>query len=179
MPGTFDDGFSPADYVDWLCGIEPILFTDEAGASASTGHATMGDVMRDHILTGHEQAHLLSMVFPDVRLKGFAEIRTMDSLPPAQAAAIAAFVKGLFYVPEVGDEAVSLVVDGTTENAVHAAWDALRTDGWDAVVYGRPFAELADELRALARRGLGADPDQALLDPLDSLWAERRLPREL
>lgn len=179
VPGTFDDGFSPADYVDWLCGIEPILFTDEAGASASTGHATMGDVMRDHILTGHERAHLLSMVFPDVRLKGFAEIRTMDSLPPAQAAAIAAFVKGLFYVPEVGDEAVSLVVDGTTENAVHAAWDALRTDGWDAVVYGHPFAELADELRTLARRGLDTDPDQALLDPLDSLWAERRLPREL
>lgn len=179
VPGTFDDGFSPADYVDWLCGTEPILFTDENGVTTSTGHATTGDVMRDHVLSSHERAHLLSMVFPDVRLKGFAEIRTMDSLPPVQAAALAAFVKGLFYVPAVGDEAVALVVDGITENAVRAAWDALRTDGWDAVVYGRPFAELADALRALARRGLGGDPDQVLLDPLDSLWAHRRLPRDL
>ena len=179
VPGTFEPGFGPEQYVDWVAGLEPILFTDERGASTSTGHATCGDLMRARRLTEHELAHLLSMVWPDVRLKGFAEIRTMDSLPPVLAGSLAAFVKGLFYSPAVGDECVRLLVDGTTENRVRATWDALRTDGWDAVVFGRPMTEVVDELLNLAHRGLAGDPDLGLLAPLDELWAQRRLPRDL
>ena len=179
VPGTFDKGFGAAAYADWLCDVHPILFTDERGVTTSTGDDTEADVMSRRLLTKHELQHMISMVFPDCRLKGFAELRTTDSLPPRQSAALAAFVKGLFYDPEVGDETSRLILAGISETKVREAWRELEARGWDAIVYGRPAAELVDELVALSRRGLAGDADLALLEPLTSLWAERKVPRDV
>ena len=179
VPGTFDDGFGSEAYVEWLCGVRPILFTNEAGESVSTGQETEGEVMSRRLLGKHELAHMISMVFPEVRLKGFAELRQTDSLPPHQSAALAAFVKGLFYDPAVGDEVSELVLPGVDEQAVRDAWGELEEKGWDATVYGRPVGELVDDLVALSRKGLAGDADLALLEPLTSLWAARQVPRDL
>lgn len=179
VPGTFDEGFGPEAYVDWLCGVRPILFTDEAGETYSTGSATEADIMSRRLLGEHELAHMLSMVFPDSRLKGFVEIRVADSLPPKLAGALTAFVKGLFYTPDVGNDAVRLLVDDTTEQDVADAWHELQDKGWDAQVYGRPVTEVVDELVHLAERGLAGDADAVLLKALTSLWRERRVPRDV
>lgn len=188
VPGTFDADFSAERYVEWLAGVRPILFTDEQGASRSTGDATEADVMSERPLEKHELAHMISMVFPECRLKGFAEMRTTDSLPPAQSAALAAFVKGLFYDPEVGDEVSALVLGGEAaekgvrrvgEQDVRDAWRELKAHGWSASVYGMPVDTLVDRLVELSRRGLEGDEDLALLEPLTNLWAKRLVPRDL
>ena len=179
VPGTFDEGFGAEAYVEWLCGVHPILFTDSDGKTVSTGSGTEADVMGRRLLTKGELAHMISMVFPECRLKGFAELRTTDSLPPVQSAALAAFVKGLFYDPEVGDEVSALVLPGVGEDDVRAAWAALEERGWDATVYGRPVGELVDRLVELSRKGLAGQRDLGLLEPLTSLWARRQVPRDV
>ena len=179
VPGTFDEGFGAEAYVEWLACVKPILFTDEAGASRSTGDSTEADIMSERVLKKHELAHMISMVFPECRMKGFAEMRTTDSMDPRESAALAAFVKGIFYDPAVGDEASALVLPGVDEDAVRAAWVELEDKGWDATVYGRPVAELVDELVALSRRGLAGDEDLDLIEPLASLWARRLVPRDV
>lgn len=179
VPGTFDKDFGAERYVDWLCGVKPILFTNEGGASSSTGDKTEADVMSERLLTKHELQHMTSMVFPECRLKGFAELRTTDSMEPRMSAALAAFVKGLFYDPKVGDEAAALILPGIGEEDVRSAWEELKAKGWEATVYGRPVTKLVDELVGLSQRGLAADEDLTLLEPLTSLWALRRVPRDL
>ena len=44
--------------------------------------------------------------------------------------------------------------------------------GYEAEVYGRPAAELVDEVMTLARRGLAAG-EQGFLEPLAQLAAQR------
>ena len=63
-------------------------------------------------------------------------------------------------------------VEGVDGAAVEAAKDALMAAGYEAEVYGRPVAELVDEMMALARRGLAAD-EQDFLEPLAQLAAQR------
>ena len=58
------------------------------------------------------------------------------------------------------------------EADIAAAKDALMARGYEARIYGRPVAELADALAELAREGLG-EGERALLDPIARL-VERR-----
>lgn len=48
-------------------------------------------------MTQADVEHLLSMVWPDVHLKRFVEIRQADSMPVPQILGYAALIKGLFY----------------------------------------------------------------------------------
>ena len=48
-------------------------------------------------MTDDEVFHAMSMVFPDVRLKSYVEIRPADSMPIPYVLAYAALIKGLFY----------------------------------------------------------------------------------
>jgi glutamate--cysteine ligase len=179
IPGTFSEDFGPESYADWLCGIRPILFTDQEGTTTSTGNETVADILSQRLLSRQELAHLLSMVFPDTRLKGFAEMRTTDSLPPQLAGSLAAFMKALFYCPEAHDRAVHLLVNTTDEASITDAWEALKSQGWDASVYGHPLTDIIDELMEVATQALQGDPDQVLLESLFSLWRSRQVPRDL
>jgi glutamate--cysteine ligase len=179
VPGTFSYDFGPETYVDWLCTVRPILFTDQQGTTTSTGKATVKDLLSKRLLGPGELRHLLSMVFPDTRLKGFAEMRTCDSLPLASAASLAAFVKGLFYARSANEQATRLLVDHTGERDVSNAWRALRAGGWNARVYGHSICDVVEELMMLAEQGLQADADQLLLEELFKLWRGRHVPRDL
>ncbi len=47
-------------------------------------------------MTEEEIEHMLSMVFPDVRLKNYIEIRMADSLPKEEAFAYTALIREYF-----------------------------------------------------------------------------------
>jgi len=98
--------------------------------------------------------HCLSLVFPDVRLRQYIEIRVADSMPIERALAYLALVKGLFAdMPRLkrwlGQFEWSC-------SAVTAAQDALMARGARAVVYGKPIAWMIDRLTALAGENLDA-----------------------
>ena len=122
-------------------------------------------------MTDDEVFHAMSMVFPDVRLKSYVEIRPADSMPIPYVLAYAALIKGLFY----GKSSLETLVRscaGISESDVAKAKDALMESGYAAEVYQRSAAEICDELITLARRGLPA-AEWCFLDPLAELVTRR------
>lgn len=81
---------APAEYRDWALDAPAILLD---------GDAPFGERMRDPTVGLPEwQAHL-STLFPEVRPKGFLEVRSLDAVPPAWYAAPLALLSGLVYDP--------------------------------------------------------------------------------
>ena len=57
---------------------------------------TIGEICEKRILNEEEIEHVLSMVFPMIRLKNYIEIRYADSMPIGSAACYSILLKGLF-----------------------------------------------------------------------------------
>ena len=179
VPGTFSRDFSAATYVDWLMGVKPILFTSDTGKTVPTGEATVRDIMALRELSPGELAHVLSMVFPATRLKGFVEIRDADSLPPRLAAGFAACVKGIFYNPKSFEEAYELLAKGRVDEDIARASRELRREGWAAKVYGLPMSTIVGRLVQLTENGLLDQGERNLFHGLSDLWTRELVPRDL
>lgn len=107
VPGLFGKGFGFASYAKWLLGVCPIFVTRPSLADLQ-GPALRGvagldaaQAYGDALMGAADIEHLLSMVWPDVRLKRFVEIRPADALPERSMAAYAALIKGLFSSGEI------------------------------------------------------------------------------
>ena len=111
------------------------------------------------------------MVFPDVRLKTYLEIRPADAMPVPYVVAYAALVKGIFYCEESLTR-VEELIGGIATSDVERAKNSLQELGYAGEVYGRPAAEFADEVMAAARAGLSVD-ERGFLEPLGKLVAAR------
>ena len=70
---------------------------EENGSASPTGEWSAAEYYRERVMTEEEIEHMLSMVFPDVRLKNYIEIRMADSLPEEKAFAYAKLVQDIFY----------------------------------------------------------------------------------
>lgn len=156
VPGAIE-GLSFEDYILWVSGVKPILFTDAEHVTTSTGDCYTRDIMSNRPLKPAELMHLLSMVFPNVRLKGFVELREMDSLPPRLAAACTSFTGALFYDKCLEQKLAEHLRDylphgfaGVDENDAVVARLHLEEQGWDAQVYGMPVEALVDAMVAVA-----------------------------
>jgi len=157
LPFVFrpDAGF--ADYVEWALDV-PLYFILRRGTYLTS---VTGTPFRRFLAEGAdgERATLddwnlhLTTLFPEVRLKGYIELRSADSQPPERMLALPALVKGVFY----------------TEDCLLAAWDLVKRWSWDervalwreahreallARLRGIRVLELARELYAIAEEGL-------------------------
>ena len=97
----------------------------------------------------------LSLVFPEVRLRQYIEIRAADSMPEAKAFAYMALVKGVFAdMPRL-----KALLSGFewSHSAILSAQSNIMKDGKRAIVYGRPLTRMIDELMDLARHTLGGE----------------------
>lgn len=170
VPGVMDPGFDLRRYAEYLLDTPAILIPCRKEQWCYS-ERTFGEIYAERTMTRAEVEHAVSMFFNDVRLKTYIEIRPADAMPVPYVVAYAALIKGLFYHAENLD-ALDVLFEGVDGAAVEAAKDALMAGGYEAEVYGRPVAELIDEVMALARRGLAAD-EQGFLEPLAQLAAQR------
>lgn len=176
VPGLFDEGYGFAAYADWLLQTCPIFVTrpaahDPNGTSVRSVFGQSAEqAYADAPMTDRDIAHVISMFWPDVRLKTFVEIRPADSLPLPLVAGYAALIKGLYYSESslaTLEEALGVVDgvwslhDGSTDEAIRA----IRQDGQQALVYGRTLAEWENLLLETADKAL-ASVDCAFLAPL-------------
>lgn len=170
VPGALDEGFSFERYAAYVLDTPAILVPDGADGWRYT-EQTFGEVYAEVPMERADVEHAVSMLFPDVRLKTYIEIRPADSMPVPYAIAYAALIKGLFYEPANLD-ALDELFTGVNAITFEAAKDDLMARGYDAVVYGRPAAELCDRVVALAQQGL-ADDERDYLSPLAELVTRR------
>jgi glutamate--cysteine ligase len=192
LPFAFEPGFEEdayRRYVEWVLDV-PMVFLRRDGRYLDT----RGFTFRRYLAEGLEGHHptladwedQLSVVFPEVRMKGVIEVRGADAVPPPMVKGLAAFWKGLLYSRESRDWAWDLV-RGHSLDARRAMRDAagregLRARGPD----GRSLAGLATDLLEAASLGLcrqGAcgqkgDDERVWLEPLLERARSARTPAD-
>jgi glutamate--cysteine ligase len=174
-PHTFDDHFDFSVYAESILNA-PAIFTIETDSDGKKSNVWQGTRSFSEALAGRTLdrqtiEHILSLFFYDVRLKTYIEIRAADSLPIDYALAFAAFIKGLFYLKENVAILEKHFEHITAESIISAKADLL-SNGYTALVYGRPVTDWLDELIVLASQGL-KDPERTYLAPLAHLIATR------
>lgn len=168
---TFREDFGFRAYAEELYHKPPIL-VKEGSLTRYTGESTIAEWYRERELTTAEIEHLISMFFPDVRLKHYLEIRPADSLPMEFSLAYAALVQGIFYQKET----LNALTDAfriEDKRQIEEAKNNLMEKGFDGTVYGRPAAEAVDFLfqSVLERAG---EAEKQVIAPLAKL-AEKRI----
>lgn len=170
VPGAVEDGFSLRDYARWVYDTPAILVPDGQGGWCEDSRR-FSEIYAARPMDRADIEHALSMVFPDVRLKTYLEIRPADAMPVPYVVAYAALVKGIFYC-EMSLARVEELIGGITTSDVERAKNSLQELGYAGEVYGRPAAEFADEVIATARAGL-SESERGFLEPLEKLVAAR------
>jgi len=162
LPGIFDSSYGFADYADFL-GAMPPIFLKYGHQVLPTGDKTVAELFSDKEPDKEETAHILSMAFPDVRLKSVLEIRFADSVPLPFMLAYCSLVKGLIYSEEgLAHAEEQIVRNDFSETAVLQAEDDIMKNGWQAAVYGCRVGELAEQWLALAQRNLSEEEGKYL-----------------
>ena len=157
LPFAFREGASFTDYVEWALDV-PLYFILRGGRYLT--EAT-GVPFRRFLAEGAagERATLddwnlhLTTLFPEVRLKGYIELRSADSQPPERMLALPALVKGIFYSSDCLDAAWDLVKGASFEERVVLYRDVTR-EALQARFHRIRVLELARELYAIAEAGL-------------------------
>ena len=172
---VFDEGFGFEAYADYALDV-PMYFVKRDGRYVDLAGRSFRAFMAGELpeLPG-ERATLkdwedhLTTLFPEVRLKTYLEMRGADMGSQAHLDALPAFWAGLLYEPSALAAAWDVAKAWTREDREALRLDAARL-GLKAQVAGRPLAEVAREVVAIARAGLAArdaaDPGLAQLDVL-------------
>lgn len=184
VPGLFNEGYSFADYAEWILHTCPIFVTrpsadDPTGPNLRAVYGQSAYEAYDEApMTRADIEHVLSMFWPDVRLKNFVEIRPADSLPAPLMAGYAALVEGIFYSQrslQAIEEAFG-VVEGVwplTDDSANQALKSIQEDGAEAVVCGKTLAEWQELIFEIADGALDKE-DAAHLHGLVAFARGRR-----
>ncbi len=185
VPGLFNEDFGFAQYADWLLRTSPIFVTRALASKPEGSRLRFVDAMSaaqayaDAPMSEADIEHLLSMFWPDVRLKRFVEIRPADSLPCAQAMGYVALIKGIFYSEEAMQELeVKLGVKNNIwpfdNDTTNQTLEAIRAAGFEARFAGKAVSEWIDGIFHTAKSHLDKT-DQAFLSELSSWCYARRV----
>jgi glutamate--cysteine ligase len=160
LPFAFEPGFEEEAYrryAGWVLDV-PMIFLRRDGRYLDTGGISfrrfLAEGLHGQQATLADWEDQLSVVFPEVRMKGVIEVRGADGVPPPMVKALAAFWKGLLYSRESRDWAWDLVRRYSLPERV-ALRDAAGREGLRArTPDGRTVAELAVDLVEAAKLGL-------------------------
>jgi glutamate--cysteine ligase len=157
LPFAFTPTAGFGDYVEWALDV-PLYFILRDGRYRTE---VTGIPFRRFLAEGAagERATLddwnlhLTTLFPEVRLKGYIELRSADSQPPERMLALPALVKGVFYSDDCLQAAWDLVKRWSFEERV-ALYRDVHREALQARLRGVKVLELARELYAVAEEGL-------------------------
>jgi len=154
-PGLFADGYDFIDYAKTAL-TAPIILFDQGDEVSYAGQKGAIDCYDIDALTQEDIEHILSMLFFDVRLRNYVEIRTADSMSFPYALAYVALIKGLFY-DEANLRELSKRFSHFTDNCVPAIKTAIIGNGYNADVeayYGESVQSALNTLLTRAKDGL-------------------------
>jgi glutamate--cysteine ligase len=190
LPFAFRPDASFADYVSWALDV-PLYFVLRKGRYRTE---VTGVPFRRFLESGldGEPATLddwrlhLTTLFPEVRLKGYLELRSADSQPPGRVLAVSALVKGIFYEADCLDAAEDMVKRWTFDECA-ALYREVTRGGMRPRMRGVPVLDLARELHTIADEGLRRQADldgegrdeRTYLEPIREYLSAGRSPADL
>jgi glutamate--cysteine ligase len=148
------------DYVEYALGV-PMYFIVRDGQWFDMTSLTFREFWdrghQGHRATMADWNTHLTTLFPEVRLKGYIEIRACDSQAPELMLAVPALTKGIFYDDDCLLGAWDLVKKWTWAERLEA-YHAVHRQALRAKIRRTPLYELARELIMIARAGLERQP---------------------
>lgn len=154
-----DFGFE--DYAKYILDAPAILIEDEQGNSIYTKDKKIKDIYKNREITKKDIEHLISMFFPDVRLKNYVEIRMADCMPMYYALSYAAIIKGIFY----NEEAIKYFLDKFSfvknEDVIKAKKEIIQ-NGYNAKVYGYYASDIIMEMIEVAKEKLHEEEKESV-----------------
>lgn len=154
-----DFGFE--DYAKYILDAPAILIEDEQGNSIYTKDKKIKDIYKNREITKKDIEHLISMFFPDVRLKNYVEIRMADCMPMYYALSYAAIIKGIFY----NEGAIKYFLDKFSfvrNEDVKTAKEEIIQNGYDAKVYGYYASDIIMEMIEIAKENLHEEEKESV-----------------
>lgn len=154
-----DFGFE--DYAKYILDAPAILIEDEQGNSIYTKDKKIKDIYKNREITKKDIEHLISMFFPDVRLKNYVEIRMADCMPMYYALSYAAIIKGIFY----NEGAIKYFLDKFSfvrnEDVIKAKKEIIQ-NGYEAKVYGMYASDIIMEMIEIAKENLHEEEKESV-----------------
>lgn len=157
----FDEGFGFEQYTDFALDV-PMYFIYRDGIYHDVAGKSFRDFM-DGKLEGFEGqmptlsdwADHLTTIFPEARIKKYMEVRGADGGPWDSICALPAFWVGLMYHQTSLDAASDVLKNWSVPEMETLRRDVAKL-GYRAEIQGRTVGDIAAELLAAARGGLGA-----------------------
>jgi glutamate--cysteine ligase len=155
LPFVFKPSWGFTDYIEYALDV-PMYFIVRDGTWLDMTHLTFRRFWEEgyqgqRATLADWNVHLTTL-FPETRMKGYIELRSVDSQEPELMMALPALAKGIFYENDCLLAAWDLVKRWSWEQRVEL-WHATHKQGLHARVGGIPVAELARELVAIAVTG--------------------------
>ncbi len=160
LPFVFEDGFGYDRYVDYALDV-PMYFVARDGRYIDAAGCSFRDFLRGELAVmpgvlptlGDWKDHL-STVFPEVRLKGYLEMRGSDSGPQSRICALPALWVGLLYDGTALDAAWQLVRHWTIEGQQRMRDQVPKLALQAQTPDGQSMQQLAKQVLAIAAGGL-------------------------
>ncbi len=180
LPFVFEDGFGYDRYVDYALDV-PMYFIYRDGEYIDVAGQSFRDYLNGRLATrpgerptfGDWKDHL-STAFPEVRLKGYLEMRGSDSGPQSRICALPALWVGLLYDSISLDAAAALIKNWSIEAQQLMRDEVPRLALKARTPDGRTMQALAMDVLDIARQGLDrrareneiGDSESGFLSPL-------------
>lgn len=145
------NNFGFKDYAEFVYNV-PLIVDIQTGSETYT-EKTAAEIYCEKELEKKDIEHILSMVFPMVRLKSYIEIRFADSMSKERTLSYAALIKGLYKQPEIIYNYIE-TLDVKNFEDIKNAEDEIIKNGANANVYGRTVGEIAEKLKEISRENL-------------------------
>ena len=172
----FNNFSSFKEYSQWLYSTEPI-FIQRDGKDVFCPDMNNEEIFRSVAVTDDDIAHIMSMVFPNVRVKRFIEIRAADSMPAKFMLAYASLVKGLFYSPEAVS-ALNSMFEFVDTDDMYSQIKLIRSKGFECDYFGYDMKTVIEKVFFFAEAGLD-DEEISVIEPLKQLAFSFTTPKQL
>ncbi|MDU5559824.1 glutamate-cysteine ligase family protein [Anaerococcus vaginalis] len=171
---AFDDDMSYEKYAEKILDTD-IIFVHEDGQDVYKGNTKFEKIM-DKDFSDEMIFHALSIVFPDVRVKKYIEIRMPDAVPYSYNLSFPALIKGLFYNEENLNKLREDFKNMTYDSCQKLKMDA-KERGFDAKYEGKSICEWIKYFISLAKAGLSCE-EKTYLSCIEKLIDEKETLRD-
>ena len=169
-PFSFDNDLSYEKYAKKILAT-PSIFIKKDGKDIATNEKTFEEIF-DEDMSDEMVFHALSIVFPDVRVKKYIEIRMPDNMPFPYNFAAVSLIKNIFYDKEVLDYAYNLLAGFTYQKAQDLKKITVLR-GIQGMYKDKKIYEWMLEIIGQIKE------DRKYIDPLRDLLEEQKTPRDI
>lgn len=167
-PDIFSENFGFPNYADYLCKI-PLIFQVKNNELIESGNKTANEIFKNQTITQNDILHIISMTFPDIRVKTYLEIRGADCMPFKYILGYCALIKGIFYSDSNLDIFMDMIKKyNIDKNTIELTQNNLMKYGWKGKICNISIKNFAGQVVELAKNSISRN-EIKYLDPIFSI----------